>query len=298
MFKYLRRIFKRKRVRNVKLANGMGDALNARSFLINYCEKLKINQDSITVFTDRHKIFFEGDNFVIRDLKDCHGKYNFFFNIGHIQIPKLYHERMFDIGISKNTGVEFSARRKDNLNWAIPNISHIPLPKKFVTVNYGFDNLSDPNKEICAKVWPLEYWENLVKNIGIDCVQIGAGRNCKHIKGVKLDLVDKLTIKETAEVMKKAVFHIDTEGGLVILNHHLGGKSVVLFGPTPINIFGKEGNLSITKNSCPISPCEGNPKANHGIYMKKDDIKCDLKCMKELTPDYVIQQIYKNGWLS
>ena len=180
------------------------------------------------------------------------------------------------------------------LNWN-EDITNIDLPEKFVTINYGHDNNSNPLMK-CSKMWLLEYWEELVSKIGIDCVQIGGGWTCKDIKGVKVNLVNKLTLKQSAQVMKKALFHIDIEGGLPILGRHIGVKSVVLFGSTDINHFSRKGNLNLRNTDCP--PCSGSLQdngRNNGLYVWK--LNCSNRCMTELKPDYVINQIKNNGWL-
>lgn len=284
------------RITKIQLKNGMGDAINARSFLIEYCNQLHIPQESITIYTDRHKVFFEGDKFILKNQNDVHIKLRWFYGFGHINIPKRTLEPDPELKISMSSGIKFSFNAIHEFNWKIPNIDHIKLPEKFVTVNFGYDAIAS-HDDICAKMWKLEYWNELVSKIGIPCVQIGGGFSCKSIEGTALNLVNKLSIKESAEVMKRALFHIDTEGGLPILNHHLHGKSVVLFGPTCMKYYGRPENLNLKKNPCIYKYCELNPQVSHGMYMNKNDLKCDIICMKDLTPDYVLEQIYKNKWL-
>ena len=283
-------------ITRIKLDRGMGDAINARVFLLCYCEQRGIPQNTITIYTDRHKVFFEGDKFILKDLREDTNRYPLFSNVGNINTPMRYRLRKPDLSIAHNFGIKYNWDMKRDFNWVRPNIDHVKLPEKFITINYGFDNISKDD-EICAKVWLVEYWEQFVKKIGVPVVQIGAGKNCKHIKGVDVDLVDKLNIKESAEVLRKAMFHVDTEGGLVILNQQIGGKSVVLFGATPMDVYAREGNLNIVKNRCKFSPCELNSSVKSKIYMKKDNVYCDLRCMKDLDPDFVVEQIYKNHWL-
>jgi ADP-heptose:LPS heptosyltransferase len=44
--------------------------------------------------------------------------------------------------------------------------------------------------------------------------------------------------------------HIDDEGGLVHMATALGTKCAVLFGPTPVGIFGYEQNINICADTC------------------------------------------------
>lgn len=277
------------------IMRGIGDALNSRDFLLNYCQQHQIMQQDITVYTSLHKQIFEDTKFKIEtenkvNIKDL----VYYANFGHFDLPKQYVCKRFDKSIAINSNIIYTFESIKPLHWSA-DISHIQLPEKFITVNYGHDNNSNPLM-ICSKMWSLDYWKELVSKIGVDCVQVGAGWSCKDIDGVKLNLVNKLTLKQSAEVMKKALFHIDIEGGLPILNKHIGVKSVVLFGATDINHFGRKGNLNLRNTNC--TACSGslddNGK-NSGLYVW--ELPCGNRCMKELTPDYVIKQIYDNGWL-
>ena len=90
--------------------------------------------------------------------------------------------------------------------------------------------------------------------------------------------------------MRKALFHIDMEGGLPILNQHLGKKSVVLFGATAIENQGRSFNLNLRANKC--SPCyEWGDNKHKRLYYNKKELDCDIECMKALKPDYVIEKI-------
>lgn len=281
------------------LDRGMGDALCTRAFLFEYCRQKNIQHSEITIYTERHKILFENDSFIIKDMKQAPDNLVWYGSFAKFNFTKVYRNPIQrDLAISYNSGIKFNWQHKEPLNWNRPNISNLNLPKKFITVNYGYDAIADSN-EVCAKMWPIEYWTKLIQYIGIPCVQIGGGKNTKVLPGTKLNFLNKLTIKESAEVMKKALFHIDTEGGLTILNHHLGGKTVVLFGPTAIQTFAFKENLNISYNTCENSPCD--PRQIRGgkirIYQNKNALQCDLRCMQELKPEYVINKIKKVGWL-
>lgn len=277
------------------ISRGMGDCLNARDFLIAYCKQKNINQKEINVYTI-HKEIFEDTNFIIKNADECNlEKLVCYANFGHFNLQKKYYSLKLDKCISLNAGINYCFDDIVKLNWSA-DISNIDLPEKFVTVNYGCDKISNPEL-ICKKLWLMDYWEKLVKNIGIDTVQIGAGQNTKNIKGVTLNLVNKLSLKQSAEVMKKALFHIDIEGGLVILGQHIGVKSVVLFTATNLEQFARKGNLNIRNTSCYACCGSLNTKEqkNMPLYVKK--LNCDLRCSKDLTPEYVLEEIKYNGWL-
>lgn len=272
---------------------GLGDALNARAFLLTYCKQKNYPTKNITIYTDRYWFLFEKEGFN-RELnrKKMMGLVGY-RNFCNYDLPKVYDIPKLDECIAKNAGIDFSFDTIVPLNWKT-DLSLV-LPKKFVTVNYGHGERVGLGEE-CIKVWDIKYWEELVLKIGIPCVQIGGGTTCKPIKGCVLNLVNRLSIKESAEVMKRALFHIDIEGGLVYLNQHLGGKSVVLFGASAIENQGRSFNLNLRSNVC--EPCYEWGKMRHKrLKYNLSMLDCRMECMSALKPDYVIEQIYKHKWL-
>lgn len=274
---------------------GMGDALNTRAFLLAYCEQKPQAKNETQIFTKFPELF-EGDGFIINKPIN---NYNaiLYRNFGNfIGIPKKYDLKNCDECIAKNAGIDFSFDIIKPLNWKREDLS-FSLPEKFITINYGHDenNYTDDNV-VCIKMWPVNYWEEFVSKIGIPVVQIGKGKYCKTINGTTMNLVDKLSLKQSAEVMRRALFHVDIEGGLPTLNQHLGGKSVVLFGPCDVENQGRSFNLNL--RHCDCNPCyEGRFGRRTSLYVRKGDLMCYNRCMTELTPEYVVEQIYKNKWL-
>ena len=274
---------------------GMGDALNARAFLVTYCKQKNIPTSSITIYTEKYWWMFEGLGFKRTKIKPL-GLYAY-RNFGRYDMPRFFNPDELDLCIAMN------ARIKYNFEVCVPfhrfTAPDIKLPRRFITFNTGYGEFSGKPEEkdvVCIKSWPNEYWAEFVKKIGVPCVQIGKGASCSIVPGTALNLVDKLTIQESAEVMRKGLFHIDMEGGLAILNQHLGKKSVVLFGPTAIENQGRSFNLNLRSNVC--QPCyEWGSKKNNKLYEKKDELTCEVECMAALTPDLVIQKIKEAGLL-
>lgn len=273
---------------------GLGDALNARAFLLTYCKQKNYPTSNITIYTDKYWYLFEKEGFKRElDRKKMMGLVGY-RNFCNYDLPKKYNIMKCDECIAKNAGIDFSFDTIVPLNWKTD--LNLALPKKFVTVNYGHGERVGLGEE-CIKVWDIKYWEELVLKIGIPCVQIGGGTTCKPIKGCVLNLVNKLSIKESAEVMKKALFHIDIEGGLVVLNQHIGKRSVVLFGSTAIENQGRSFNLNLRSNVC--EPCYEWGKMRHKrLKYNLSMLDCRMECMSALKPDYVIEQIYKHKWLT
>ena len=276
---------------------GMGDALNGRAFLVTYCQQKKIPTSSITIYTEKYWWMFENLGFK-RGLnrRAFLGLYPY-RNFGRYDLPKFFAPEKLDQCIAMNAQIQY------DFDVCVPLPTYIPpkinLPKKFITFNTGYGEFSGKPEEkgiVCIKSWPDKYWEEFVKKIGVPCVQIGRGSSCSIIPGTHLNLVDKLTIQQSAEVMRKALFHVDMEGGLSILNQHLGKKSVVLFGPTAIEQQGRSFNLNLRSQTC--QPCyEWGSKIHNKLYEYKTKLTCGVECMADLTPEFVISKIKESGWL-
>ena len=86
-------------------------------------------------------------------------------------------------------------------------------------------------------------------------------------------------------VLKNAIFHLDSEGGLTHLATQLGTKCIVLFGPTQVELLGYSQNINIVASTC------------KGCYFLYDDMmKCarDLQepeCMHSITPELVMEKV-------
>ena len=281
----------------VAVANyGIGDALNQRAFLVSYCKQKNIPTSSIAIYTDKYWWMFKDLGFRKKFFKPNLKKLVPYRNFGLFDLPKTSNCPELDKCIAQNAKIEYS------FETCVPfpqfDLPNIDLPENFITFNTGYGELSCLKGKpdfFCLKSWPIEYWEEFVAKIGVPCVQIGAGSSCVPVKGAALNLVNKLTIQQSAQVMRHAMFHVDMEGGLAILNQHLGKRSVCLFGPTAIQNQGREFNLNLSSNCC--TPCyEWGGRAGR-LFASKTMLLCGHRCMTNLKPDFVLDEINKSGWL-
>lgn len=283
-------------IKKASILYGIGDALNARSFLVEYCRQKNIPRNRIAIYTVKHWWMFEGLGFNRGLFSTEFKNLTPFKNFGCYNIAKTVQTDKCDECIAKSAGIDYSF----DVRTPFPqyNKPEIDLPKQYVTINTGFGEFSGKvgmKDYICIKSWPLKYWEKLVSLLSVPVVQIGAGKSCEPVDGVALNLLDKTTLKETAEILRGALFHIDMEGGLPILMQHVGGRSVVLFGPTAIENQGRSFNLNLRANTC--EPCYEWRTRISVLWAKKSDLLCKAHCMTDLKPEYVAEQIYKNNWL-
>ncbi len=92
----------------------------------------------------------------------------------------------------------------------------------------------------------------------------------------------------TKWVLKKSLLHIDCEGGLVHLATQLGTKCIVLFGPTPINMYAYPQNINLVSPKC--SNCMGTHKDWAFSCIK--DLGHAL-CMYDLNPKEVFNNAFE-----
>ena len=124
----------------------------------------------------------------------------------------------------------------------------------YITIHAGCDTACKFPLEESTKIWPQQAWKNFYEQFKkrhpeIKVVHIGSERDMP-IEGCDISLSGKIDISEACIVLKHSLVHIDGESGLVHLRRQLGGRSVVLFGPTPEPYFGYEQNINIVSDTC------------------------------------------------
>ena len=169
----------------------------------------------------------------------------------------------------------------------IEKYSCLNLPQHYITINREWGDSKNITK-VPAKIWPTKHYERFIELFhsvfpDIKIVQLGQGHSGR-LRGV-----DKYILGEHIEtvkfILRDAIFHLDSEGGLVHLATQLGTKCVVLFGPTPVHYFGYKQNLNIVSDVC-----------KNCYYLDNDLRKCirDLEhpeCMESILPDRVIEYV-------
>lgn len=158
--------------------------------------------------------------------------------------------------------------------------------KCFITVHAGTGSAKD-GKDI-AKTWPASRFDETIKMFKkkyplIQVVQLGEkdGEILQHadvrLIGEEFGLISL--------VLRKAIFHLDIEGGLVHLASHVGTKCVVLFGPTQVEYFSYRQNINIRKGNC---------HGCYGLYLNTDCCARGMEkpeCMYSITPEIVMEEI-------
>lgn len=165
--------------------------------------------------------------------------------------------------------------------------------QKFITIHHEknpiFEELDYP------KMWTLVYYEEFIRLMKekypeYTIVQLGK----KHtegetIPGVDLDLSGKVNPEELKVVLSQACLHIDGDSYMVHLRAYLhGGKSIVFYGPTPVELFSYPENINLSSGAC-----------NHWCAYLREDwayrcIKNDtVDCMYGIQPERVMEAVEK-----
>ena len=283
-------------ITRASITAGIGDALNARSFLMEYCRQKRIPHKNIEIYTEKYWWMFEGLGFSRNTMRVRLYGLTPYRNFGKYDLPKIEDMDKCDECIAKNAGIKYTF----DVRTPFPDFgpSGFELPERYVTINTGYGELSgralDPNF-VSTKQWPIAYWNRLVELLNVPVIQIGGGLSPKPVHKAFMNLVNRTTMQQAGTILRGALFHIDMEGGLVIYNQHLGGKSVVLFGPTAIENQGRSFNLNLRAGTC--TPCYEWGTHKYELCVPKNKLECGAHCMKDLTPEYVAEQIYKHKWL-
>ena len=155
--------------------------------------------------------------------------------------------------------------------------------RPFITLHRGTGDM----KIESVKMWPLAYYNDLVGMLkreypDIPLVQLGINANrCPAMNGIDINLVDKTTLEDVKVLLHNALLHIDCEGGYVHFRRALGGgPSIVLFGPTSLELYGFQKNINIRGDGCQKA-CEWSAK---GWYWDR--------CLRNIYPPPCMASIY------
>lgn len=156
---------------------------------------------------------------------------------------------------------------------------------KFVVVN----NSGAAGK--MSKSWRVDGWSKVIKHLrkrGLYVIQLGTPGE-PELPGIHERFYG--TLRETAAMVKLSMFGIFIEGGLAHVAKAVGTKSIVLFGPTPVRVFGYGENINLRGSEC--RPCW---HSDGGVFdwskvchKTKQPVETSTPpCMESLDPESVI----------
>jgi ADP-heptose:LPS heptosyltransferase/SAM-dependent methyltransferase len=140
---------------------------------------------------------------------------------------------------------------------AVLDLFHTP----YITIHNGIGENTGLNVDPAVqrergydstKQLPLATWAAVTKEMiqhGYAVVQVGHKAEVA-IPGVTHDLRGLTAMSDVALLIKHARCHIDTEGGLAHLARAVNRPAVVLFGPTPADLFGYPQHINMEPATC------------------------------------------------
>lgn len=161
--------------------------------------------------------------------------------------------------------------------------------KKYITINTGLN--TEYGKKKNTREWPFEKWNHLAREIKkkypeILVVQIGLKIKEEDDITADIHLNGKTNLEQIAIVLRNAEKHIDYDGGLVHVNHSVGGRSIVLMGPSAAEKHAYPENVYIDTDVC--QACEWTTP--DWLSNCPKGYECP-KCMTEISVSMVINYI-------
>lgn len=135
------------------------------------------------------------------------------------------------------------------------------------------------------KLWPNNYWEELINNLiskNISIVQLG-GEKDTPIEGT-VNLINKLSIRESAALISLADIHIGVVSSLMHIAEAVNTSAIILFGGFERYRAHDYKNIIPLESHIDCSPCGL-------INTNMEPCPNDNKCMKEIKPEDAIRAI-------
>lgn len=210
------------------------------------CERSRIDMD-------RHGLWLDG-NSQLGDIID-----RFSSNLGMALLDRALGMHVLDL-LGSTAGLPLHAGSPlifSPAPEALATVRTLSLPQDYVTIRDG----ANPGDRAMArelgathttKQLPQPKWTEIcaeIRSHGLAIVQVGDMGDTKVVEA-DLDLRGRTTLSELCFIMKGAVTHVDTEGGLAHLARASNVPSIVFFGPTSARFFGYPTNLNLTSARC------------------------------------------------
>lgn len=159
--------------------------------------------------------------------------------------------------------------------------------KTYITLNFGADSMGKRNQQI--KMWPLEYYNQFIVMFrelypNIKIIQLGT-KNTPYMKNADYYIMNE-SLETVKWILKNSSLHIDCEGGLVHLATQLDTKCIVIFGPTPLHMYGYTQNINLVSTKC--SDCMG--LITNWAFECYRGLDKPI-CIYDITPDIVINKV-------
>lgn len=131
--------------------------------------------------------------------------------------------------------------------------------KKYVTIHDGTNTNTDLHGRHATRCWPRAHWEEFGRLFkarwpDILLVQLG-GSNSAPFDFADICLVGKTSVPDLPYILQGASLHVDGESGMVHLANLTDTRSVVLFGPSPLEYLAYARNANLRAGNCRDCMC-------------------------------------------
>lgn len=164
---------------------------------------------------------------------------------------KLYMQAVRQLGYTGSTPKQFVP-----VDTSGPDLSKLPHQPLIGICNGGFGNIRD------SKKWPhfQELSETLYRYFGSTIVKVGFGEELSEVSNEEhaINYVNKLSITQTAHVLKQLDFLVINDTGLMHVADALEIPMVVIFGGSLVSKNGPlNGSAHVVKLGTECQPCQG-----------------------------------------
>ena len=168
--------------------------------------------------------------------------------------------------------------------------------KRYITVHNGFDvdysflakDVLVPEPDRSTRAY--QGFDKVISTLkgeyrDIAVVQVG-GQSSLPIPRADVNLINRTSLGETAELLRGAMLHLDSEGGLVHLASAVGTRCAVVFGPTPVAYFAYKDNINL-----PPPVCGDCWWATEDWQTNCPKGMLRPQCLSERTPDSIVEAV-------
>ena len=161
--------------------------------------------------------------------------------------------------------------------------------ERYITLNTGLN--AEYRSKGNTRAWAFDKWVKLSDALkmeypNIKIVQVGLRMKDEDDIPADLHMNGKTDLEQVSYLLKKALLHIDYEGGLVHVRHMTGGKSIVLMGPSSVENYAYPENVYIQTKEC--KSCEWTSPDWLSVCGRGCDIPA---CMDSITVEMVMDKI-------
>lgn len=195
-----------------------------------------------------------------------------------------YHRSMMDL-YADGCGVEL----KNKLCYLYPaDINHLKIqhsiPDEYILIQ---TKTRDVTKDYTR-------WDELIalinERLGIPIIQIG-GKDDPIAKGIALNLCNKISFRESANLIKDAHATITLDSVVAHIAGAVGGKRIILYGATNFELCGSGddfNNVAINlamRDTFILEPEKRLPDCNRACFKST----CPVPCINNIEPEEIVK---------